>query len=150
MYTYTRLCHFSHKFDALYLDSQLFSSNLSMETPRSGFFALGKSFNIRNSIHSHTHTHTHDLGSKQVDCNMCRISTCSFFSCKDDSDQLMKRASSSCCTAWDIEIESLTSLNVNKTNDASPVPPTRCCNAAACTGNFTNFEKVLSCTSVRS
>ena len=35
---------------------------------------------------------------KQVGCSMCRISTCfSFFSCEDDSDRLMKRASSSCC-----------------------------------------------------
>ena len=33
----------------------------------------------------------------QLDCNMCRMSNCfSFFSCKDDSDRLMKRASSSC------------------------------------------------------
>ena len=46
-----------------------------------------------------------DLGpeSKQVDCNMCRISNCSsFFSAvhdiytKDGSDRLMKRASCSC------------------------------------------------------
>ena len=37
---------------------------------------------------------------KQVDCNTCRFSKLllfSFFFCKDGSDRLMKRASSSCC-----------------------------------------------------
>ena len=121
--------------------------------------AKTKRHNVPDSRRAlHMHVLERDFGIRaacmQQDCATCASMLRDAVTAAQSRFLATSRFSKKKCTttAWDSEIESLTSLIKLHPNErrSAPCGPNRRCNAAASTGNFTNFEKVLSCTSVRS